>query len=142
MKPEVSRSMRRLTVIINYLSIALLLVMIYLGRSNDWSTAVIVSAAALALVMVATFIVLQVRTRLWKLVHTKVDNLDERQVLVTHESLRHSYGIFTVVSLLVLLCIALVGGKHDSMLMLIFASLLYLAHTLPASIIAWTEKEV
>jgi len=97
-----------------------------------------------------------IKTNLWRLVHTKYENLDERQIQVTHQSLRHSYGIFTVLILSVMFCIALLrvapiqclltgssdAVPDDSMLMVIFAGLLYLAHTLPSSVIAWTEREV
>lgn len=137
-----SKSTRRIAVIVNYGCILMILVFFGIGKYEGWSAPLVAGAIAAAIVAVVSFILLHMGTRLWKLVHTKVDKLDEREVQITHESLRNSYAIFTVISLLVLMCIALLAGRDDSFLMFIFASLLYLAHTLPSSIIAWTEREI
>lgn len=142
MKSEISKPKRRIAVIINYGCILLFLVLFYIGKYYGWTIPIIIGVVVTAVAGLISFIILHVRTSLWKLVHAKVDKLDERQIQLTLESLRYSYGIFTVISLLVLMCIALLAGRLDSTLILVFASLLYLAHTLPSSIIAWTEKEV
>lgn len=143
MKAGISKPNRRIAVVINYGCVLLFLASFYIGKYYGWSVEVIAGAIVTAVTAVITFIILHIRTRLWKLVHTKAEKLDERQIQVTRESLRYSYAIFTVVSLLVLMCIALSAGRHDSTnLILVFASLLYLAHTLPSSVMAWTEKEV
>jgi len=137
-----SKSNRRIGVIINYACVLLSLVFFYFGKYNGWTDMMTVVTILVLVSALVSFVVLHIKTHLWRLVHTRADKLDERQIQVTHESLRYAYGIFSVISLLVLLVIALLAGENDSMLILIFASLLYLAHTLPSSIIAWTEKEV
>jgi len=142
MKAGISKPNRRIAVVANYGCVLLFLASFYVGKYYGWSVEVIAGAIVTAATAVITFIILHIRTRLWKLVHTKAEKLDERQIQVTRESLRYSYAIFTVVSLLVLMCIALSAGRHDSNLILVFASLLYLAHTLPSSVMAWTEKEI
>ncbi len=141
MEKLIPRTSRRLAVVINYGAILLFLVCFYLAGRIGWNVPVAASVVTAILVALITFFSLHVRTKLWKLVHTKVENLDERELQVTHESLRYAYGIFTVISLLVLLVIALLTPQWDSLLILIFASLLYLAHTLPSSVIAWREKD-
>ncbi|MEE8405004.1 MAG: hypothetical protein V3S17_06405, partial [candidate division Zixibacteria bacterium] len=60
----------------------------------------------------------------------------------TLESIKLSYTVFAIVCLVIIMSISLIAGKHDSMIMLITVSLIYLAHTLPSSILAWTEKEI
>ncbi|MCD6162214.1 MAG: hypothetical protein J7K40_07355 [candidate division Zixibacteria bacterium] len=142
MNPKMSKSNRRAAVIINYLCILLFLIFFSIIKYHGWSVPVIVGIVVSIAVVLISFFVLHIRTHLWKLVHSKIDHLDERQIQVTYESLRRSYSIFTIISLIILLFIALLDGEHSSMLILIFASLIYLAHTLPSSIIAWTEKEV
>jgi hypothetical protein len=92
-------------------------------------------------VLAVSFILIHVVTGLWRLTHTKVSNLDERQILVTHDALRHSYAIITILCLLALFWKSLFPGENPN-LIIIFAALLYLAHTLPASVIAWRESEV
>ena len=142
MKPGISKSSRRIAVIINYGCILLFLAFFYIGKHDSWSAPIVIAMIVVLIAALVSFIYLHIRTHLWKLVHAKVDKLDERQIQITHESLRCSYGILTVISLVVLLCIALLAERHDSTLILIFAGLLYLAHTLPSSILAWMEKEV
>jgi fumarate reductase subunit C len=142
MKAYMSRQGRRALVVFNYICIILFLAAFSLGTRSDWNMIYIIGMSATLLAALISFLFLHINTKLWKLVHTKLEKLDERQIQVTHESLRYSYSIFSVISLVVLLVLALTRGNNDSILILIFASLLYLAHTLPSSILAWTEKEV
>jgi uncharacterized membrane protein len=142
MATEMSKPTRRLLIAINYLCVVLFLVLFAVGKYLGWSLPVAIALAAVVVILLVSFILAHIKTRLWRLAHTKAENLDERQIQVTHESLRYSYGIFTVISLAILLIISVISGDDDSMLILIFASLLYLAHTLPSSIIAWTEREI
>ena len=95
---------------------------------------------AIALV---SFLMLHVSTGLWRLAHSRADKLDERQIQVTHGALSRSYEIFTVICLLVMLFNAVIGDRgyylFDAVLPV---SLLYFAHSLPSSVVAWKEREV
>lgn len=142
MKVEISQANRRSLVILNYASLIALLSLFHVGFSTGWSISVIVGLIASFAVTFISFIFIHIGTRLWKLVHTKIDNLDERQIHVTHESVRYSYSIFTILSLLFIMYLVFVEQGHAPVIKLAFGSLLYLAHTLPSSIMAWTEKEV
>ena len=141
MDKQISVTNRRLAVVVNYSAIVLFLACFCLADSIGWNVPLAALVFAAILVVLITFYGLHVRTRLWKLVHTKADKLDERELQVTREALRYAYSIFTILSLLVLLALALSAQQKDSLLILIFASLLYLAHTLPSSVIAWREKD-
>jgi len=141
MGSSISKSERRAGIILNYVSVLLLVVLFYLGKADNWSIGWIVAEAAALVVALITLLRYHFLTGLWRLVHTKVTKLDERQVHITHESLRHSYSIFTVLALLVLLWKA-VFQSPDPNLIIVFAALLYLAHTLPSTVLAWTETEV
>ena len=136
------RTIRRLHVILNYFCIIAIIVFFSIGKLYGWSNPILIVMGLIVVVGLFSFITLYIRTKIWKLVHTKIDKLDEREIQLTHESLRFSYGIFTVISLLVLLIFALTIKEYDSLLMIIFISLLYLAHTLPAAIIAWKQKDI
>ncbi|MFH1686611.1 MAG: hypothetical protein ABIE70_03715 [bacterium] len=142
MSIRASKSKRRALVVFNYLAVVALMAVIYAGEV--WGEGRYTAAAAIVLMVatVASFVFLHARTRLWWMTHTKTKNLDERQQGVTHESLRYSYAIYTVLSLALLLIIALVAQNYDPNLIVLFAALYYLAHTLPGSILAWREKEV
>ncbi len=142
MSIRASQSKRRALVVLNYFVMFALIAVIYTGEMYGGSTFIAVAAICLMLLTVLSFVFLHARTRLWWLTHTKIENLDERQQGITHESLRYSYGIFTVLSLALLLVIALAAQEYDPNLIVVFAALHYLAHTLPGSILAWREKEV
>ncbi|MCP4704926.1 MAG: hypothetical protein GY865_09975 [candidate division Zixibacteria bacterium] len=142
MSQSLSLSKRRLFAIINYICLILLIALFYFGKYHGWSLPIFAGLGILLITNLATFRILHLNTKLWKQVHAKTEQLDERQMQRTLESVKLSYIIFTILSLLVIFMISLMAGKHDSMIMLIYISLLYLAHTLPSSILAWTEKEV
>ncbi len=142
MKAEISKTNRRFLVVLNYASLIALLSLFHVGFSTGWSVSVIIGLTASFAVTLISFIFVHIGTRLWKLIHTKIDNLDERQIYVTHESVRHSYSIFTILSLLFIMYLVFVEKGNAPVVKLAFGSLLYLAHTLPSSIMAWMEKEV
>lgn len=133
---------RRLFVVINYLCLVLLLLLFYFGKYFEWNVLIFAGLGVMLIVNMATFRVLHLKTKLWKQVHSKTEHLDERQIKRTLESIKLSYTIFAIVCLVIILSISVMAGKHDSMIMLISVSLIYLAHTLPSSILAWTEKEI
>lgn len=138
-----TKSSRRAGVIINYVSISLSLLLFYIGTDKGWSVPLIAGEVVALIVAFATFISVHIRTRLWKLVHSSVEVLDERQVQITHGSLRHSYSVFSITCLAILLYIAITETRGcGSLGALLPGSMIYFAHTLPSSILAWTEKEV
>ncbi len=139
MNLAISKSSRRRLVIINYVALLLALVFLIWGDLSGWATVPAVSALIVITVVVVTFIPVYGRTGLWKFVHTKSDKLDERELLVTYESLRHSYAIFSIIALVCIQISALTGLVNDTTGQIIFWFLFYLAHTLPASVIAWTS---
>ena len=141
MKKGLSKTARKIHIVVNYASLVLLLILFYLIKHHPgWSVVLISALAAACVLTLVTFISVHVRTGLWKLVHTKVEKLDEREIQITHESLRHSYSILSIILLIIIFTMALIGKDYYSPLLP--ASLIYLAHTLPSSVIAWTEKAV
>ena len=130
----------------NYLSLIVMNVFfLFVHRSEDASHFYdVVGLAALALAAF-TFIGVHWRTGYWRLTHAKSDSLDERELFVTHIALSRSYGIFAVICLVIIFSHAVLD-QFDFALNLVItiplaSSLLYLAHTLPGSILAWTEHK-
>jgi len=70
--------------------------------------------------------------------------MDERELQNVLVALRYAYGIFAVICLAVLFAQALFLDLTDIVFIdvLLASSLLYFAHSLPASILAWTMREV
>jgi len=141
-----SKSGRRVIIILNYIAATLVVTFFYLGDRSDWAGHWLIAAIIALAVVIVTFIPVYSRTGLWKFVHTGVDKLDEREALLTYESLRRSYRIFSVIILLFIQLSYFTGfgdrWVSDSTSQVVFWCIFYLAHTLPASVIAWTAREV
>ena len=139
-----SKSQRRAGVVVNFASVVLFLIIYYAGMNLGWS-AVLLAAGVLVTLAIAlgSFIVVHVSTGLWKLGHSSIDKLDERQIQVTHEALRHAYATFTVIALAIIGFNAIAGSHgHYVFDVVLPVTLIYVAHVLPASIIAWRERVV
>jgi len=135
---------RRAGVVFNYLCTLLLLFLFYSSSILGWDKWT-VAAGMIVLIsfVIVSFIIVHLKTGLWRLTHSRVEKLDERQVKVTLEAVRLSYTIFSIVCLVLILA-AFVAADFGFTLInaAVFAILLYIAHTLPSSVLAWTEKEV
>ena len=140
-KREMSRSERRAGVVVNYFSVTAIAFLVHVGAVYGWDVRLRLAGIFAALGLgIATFIRVYWRTRLWQLVHSSFVKLDERQVQVVYESLRYSYMIFTILCLVVVYINSVVERGHVPIL--VAAGILYLAHTLPAAVLAWKEKEI
>jgi len=147
MTTQNAKSKRRAWVMVNYLCLVIMNVGFYIVDMNDHASHVVDAVGITALVVVAiTFFPLYAKTGLWKLTHAKAENLDERQVQITYSVLSVSYGWFAVISLVIMMGFAvsfrLFPGLGVGITVPLAGSLIYLAHTLPGSILAWTETEV
>jgi len=138
MSSKQSLSRRRLGVVANYLVLLLSLVLGIAGIDYGWTIALRVGFWLSILLAVVTFFPLHVRTGLWRLVHTKVEALDEREIQQTLESLRRAYVVFSISALIILLALVVLDIGNQILLLVVFWFLLYLAHTLPSAILAWT----
>jgi hypothetical protein len=133
--------------VVNYLCLVIMNVGFYIVDMNDHASHMVDAVGITAFVIVAiTFFPLHAKTGLWKLTHAKTENLDERQVQITYNALSISYGWFTVICLVIMMGYAvsfrLFPGLGVTLTIPLVGSLIYLAHTLPGSILAWTETEV
>jgi len=141
MSKALSKGERRTGVLLNYLGLIGTVGFFYAGYLTSWNGVMVALFGLSLVILLISFFRYFFFSGLWRFVHTGSGNLDERQIKVTRESLRLSYSAFTVISLIVFLWISLYH-TGDTNLLVIFAGLLYLAHILPATIIAWKEKEI
>jgi uncharacterized membrane protein len=114
--------------------------MFHIGQQNQMSIPIIIVIGIALAIAGVTFFYAHIKTRLWKLVHTKTDDLDEREISITRESLQYSYSWFTVISLVFIMYLVYFNQENYPALLLIFAGMIYFAHTLPSTILAWKEK--
>lgn len=140
---SVSAKRRRAGVVLNYLSLVLFLALFRAGLPGGWSVAKAAAIVAVLAVSVWSFVDVHVGTGLWRLAHAPHDRLDEREIQMTRDSLRYAYAVFSVVALIVMFVVAIFGIRGFGQLgVLVPAVLTYAAHTLPSSVIAWTEKTI
>jgi ABC-type Fe3+ transport system permease subunit len=146
-----SKSKRRFLVVFNFSSVIVFIALVLFGEYTSWDVVLTVAAILSFILIVLSFVFLYIRTGLWKLTHTKTESLDEREIQLTHQSLRQSYKIFSLISLVILFFIVisvrysfftLTHRGHYSFGLIILMFLNYLVNTLPAAVIAWTEPEV
>lgn len=142
----ISRALRRWGVVLNYASLTVCLACLHLVKSTGFRPIPAGAGAAALAFLVLSFVRLHWKTGLWRLTHSGTDGLDERQNQVAHEALRISYSGFSVISLSVLLLLSLLREDFPLFdrvsLIGLTASLLYFAHTLPGSVLAWRETEI
>lgn len=136
MNTKISLTNRRIGLTLNYLSLAAIVFLFEFYKDTGWPDLAILAISGALMVWLISFILTYIRTRAWKQVHRSFKKLDEREAGQIYESLRVAYGIFTVIALLVLLAYSLTEMQIS---IIIFASLLYLAHVLPASFIVWKK---
>ena len=138
MSMSTSLSKRRAVVVINYSLLLATLLLSQTGHWFEWSIVTKAGFIVLVISVIATFFPLHMRTGLYRLAHAKVETLDERELQKNLESVRYAYLAFTVISLLIILTIVVFGSGGQTQQLAVFWILLYLAHTLPSSFLAWT----
>ena len=137
---------KRTLVAVNFAALLLMNIAFYLVTIGKNASHLIdaVGIACLAIVAI-TFRTVHWKTGIWKLTHSKSSVLDERELSLTHRALSESYAWFTVICLAIMLVQSLVSRLSIcptfTITVPLVVSLIYLAHTLPGSIIAWTESD-
>ncbi|MBT3231731.1 MAG: hypothetical protein HN356_02860 [Calditrichaeota bacterium] len=143
MSKRISLRSKKIGVVINYLSLLWFVALFYTGEHIiGWSTVLVAAILVSILIIIITFVTVHVNSGLWKLIHSKIEKLDEREIYVTHESLRYSYAIMSIILLLIIFVMALTSMGKDALGPILPAGLIYFAHTLPSSVIVWKEKDL
>ena len=127
-------------VAINYVSLILMLVVFYAVQILGLNKLFILVEIMLLIVLITSFNSAFKKTGLWNLVHRSQKHLDERELQIIHKAIRLSYSIFVILCLVLIMLFAVAEGRPIDMLLA--SSLIYLAHTLPAAVIAFSEEEI
>ncbi|MDX2442579.1 MAG: hypothetical protein QNK30_02155 [Bacteroidales bacterium] len=128
----------RLSLIINFTSVALLIIVFEILKNTGQNNWLVLLEIALLAIAIASFIYTFANTGLFKFTHTKYSSLDEREVQLINRALRYSYSIFTILVLVIIYVYAII--ENGPIGVVIAAGLLYFAHILPAGILGWTQK--
>ena len=138
---EIKKSIkkRRIGVILTLLSLCSMVIIFEYCKIEQRDNKIMAFETIPIIIFIVSFIKTFIKTGLWGFIHKPLKKLDEREIALTSKSLRYAYSIFTVVTLFLLLSLAITHTPIDVVLV---ASLILFAHILPASYIAWTEKEI
>lgn len=133
---------KRSVIVINYLSLIILVVMMRLLPDFKNEIWFIGSLAVCAVIWSVTYFAAYLQSGLWRLVHTiNGQSPPELKEIAGLVAIR-SYQIFTIVILAVAIAGILIQRDRISVGPLEVVAFLYFAHVLPATIIAWTRKEI
>ncbi|HOP05679.1 MAG TPA: hypothetical protein PLF13_00165 [candidate division Zixibacteria bacterium] len=133
---------RRTGVLINYALLLAGLLLSVAGNLYGWSLTIKIGFWLSVGIVVITFVPVHLRSGLWRLVHSRADALDEREIQETLRSLRQAYVVFSILSLLIILTLVVFGLGKGIQLLVVFWVLLYSAHTLPSAFLAWTVSRL
>jgi hypothetical protein len=137
-KPAATRNQRRFWVVMNYTSLVIILSVFYCLHNTPASKLWLIAEILPLGILIYSHRKAYGKTNLWKLTHSPGSQLDERELQVVYQAVSVSYVAFVVVVLLLVYGFALVDrGPVD---ILLAGALLYLAHILPASFLAWNQK--
>jgi uncharacterized Tic20 family protein len=139
---NLSKKKRRIGVVLNFTALLLTVVLFELLRLDAGisRTASMILMGLSLMIIIGSFMAVFGSTGIWKMSHQRKKTLDERQVQVVLNAIRISYSIFVILVLILIYRFALIEKGPIDVVMA--AALLYLAHLLPASILAWTEKDI
>jgi len=140
MKNQNSRKQNRVWITINYLSLIVGMLLFYTVKFLHWPLSCLFFEIGIFAIFLISLFKAFIITGYWKMVHTSSKNLDEREVHVVLNALRHAYGIFAITCLIIIYAFAI--AEYQPIDVLLAGGLLYLAHTLPAAIVGWNEKKI
>jgi len=124
-------------VTLNYIATFALLTIYEIGVMEGWRTLYTIGIIVFVLFIAISFYYAFGKSGLWRFTHLPVAKLDEREMQIIYISLRLAYSFFTIASILLIYIFLIADLKVNAVLA---AVLIYLAHILPASIVAWTER--
>ena len=127
-------------VVINYISLILMLIIFYAVKILDCNKIFIIVEMLPLIAIIISFNFAFNKSGLWKLVHRSQKKLDERELQIVHKAIKYSYTIFVIISLALIFLFAVAEGRPIDVLLA--ASLIYLAHTLPAAVITFSKEEI
>ena len=128
----------RFLITLNLISLVLMIAFFYLVKFNRWQISFIFAEVVSIALFILSFYLGFIKTKFWKIVHTKSKNLDEREMQVVLNALRYAYGIFVIISLVIIYAFAV--AEYKPIDVVLAGGLLYFAHTLPAAIVGWNER--
>ncbi|MCD6113634.1 MAG: hypothetical protein J7J86_10275, partial [Bacteroidales bacterium] len=119
---------RRIGVILTYLSLLIIDLVFEYCKIYQLTYVLGIIGIIAFVVFVTSFVTTYLKSGLWRFIHKPLKQLDEREIILTSNSLRYAYSIFTIFVLVLLLVFAITEIYVDIVLVV---SLILFAHILP-----------
>ncbi len=129
---------RKVAVFFNYFCVVIILIIFYGVKYLGFPKVYLLFEIIPFIGLIISFKIAFGTSNLWKLTHTSVSKLDEREMQIIYKAITYSYSIFTVLCIAIIYIINILGLAMIDVVAA--ACLFYIAHILPASIIVWNEK--
>ena len=137
MKQPENRMIRRIGIIINLIALSYIVITWAINPGEKTRLGLLLSGGFAMLILLFTYYYSFWRTNLWRYTHTRVNKLNERELVENNQALRFAYSAFTVIVLFMLMYYVL----SPAVLSIVpVAGMIYLAHILPAVYLGWTKK--
>ena len=138
MKPK-KLCLRKTGVILHYLSIGYILVLNLLPELIKSSPYFLFSELFALSIIIWGFLVIYLKTGIWRYTHLSLKKLSEEEKQEMNSVIRKAYTIISIVIVLMLFAVSIFELE---MIVVVPVTLLYLAHILPASIVAWNKIQI
>ncbi|MFC2132975.1 hypothetical protein ACFLTH_00040 [Bacteroidota bacterium] len=149
MKKSISQMNRRIFVAINYFCLFGFQIFFVWGENSNWPVHLVVITITFLVLLVLSFIPAYIGSGVWIFSKTHDKNLDERQMQIRNHVLRNSYAIYGILTVIVIAYLketsepsSIFGAAPDGVPFAIYTGILYIVNILPASLLAWQEKEI
>ena len=134
------KQQNRFWMVLNYLSLIVGMLLYYAVKIYNLPGYLIYYEIGFMAIFLFSLFKAFVKTKYWRIVHTSSKKLDEREMQVVLNAMKYAYGIFTIVCLVVIYSFAI--AENQPIDILLAGALLYFAHTLPAAIVGWNERNI
>lgn len=131
---------RKINILLNYLFLILILVSIEYIVDSGITLWLAIMILTIIVLFIISFIRCYGKTGVWKIVHKSSEQLDEREYAIILKAVKTSYAIFTITILIIIYIQFLFNYVIFNALN--GAALIYIAHILPCSIVAWKLKQI
>lgn len=139
METKKTNFLMRSGILSTLLSLSCIAIIFEYCQIHGWSWIFTITEIVLLIVFISSFGFSFANSGLWAFSHKSLKKLDEREIALVSKALRRAYSIFTVIILIYLLLVSLLEIPVS---MVVVASLIFMAHLMPASLIGWSEKEI
>ena len=129
----------KIRIITNYLSLAVCIIWFYIMKIYQWPLSGVLFGTGIFTIFLISIFKAFIKTKFRRIVHLSSEKHDAREMQIVLNALKYAYSLFSVVCLITIYASAITEYPIN---VLPAGGLLYLAYTLPASIVGWNRENI